>query len=853
MAQDDFTGAPSVQTQYQEARAAQVDPSAKIGGIKALGDAFGNFFNTASKSLSQLNSDVETERVQYIRDENKRIAEQGKADGLAGKDPDVLWSDRGAYHDAYTDSVATQTASQIGLKLQQKASEMPLDGSANFEDVAKQVIDDHLGSGTGDPRLDSLIRVKLYPIVTNMAGTMQEQVHQGVERNMTNSISQSAVSDLYSPTGFTTDSWNTARSRFLSVTQGDVGTADKLMVASMAQGVQNAYQGAAVLKAAADSGWAKDNPQAYADLSEKVMSRMGHPHSFEGLQALTQWQSANMAASLNPLTPPSFWVQQIAQYHSLDSQYGLGLQELGPVMERARQAAKTKAAVNTFAWAVTNDASGEATANHFGVSKADVVDKSMPQWMVQQAGDHFPELANTLNPNTGELNPLQDPKAVDQFVQMVSNPSVAKSSGAGMPAMYKTAISRALTGNDPVAAGQAFDLFDKLRAQVGDSALDGYIDGDEARMRYRAMRLAAGGFPDRTSLAKYMMENRIDSKTLGDAYDKQDVGGIARVLYPSKKPDDIKTLFSKDRDSLLLKAVHRDGFFTNPHVAMTADDENEFNGLFISAAAHLKSVGVDDSTEALKQAADVFAKTRIARPGPDGNVIMQRDVWDGRGQKVGDPLNAAPDHPYSVTKGYAPMYAPVPITNAFGTVEDPLKLARQSLNDMQARAPGVFGDSAGLYLGPPEANTGLSPVMKTGSLAPVQFVPGQNVAVLRKYDPVAEAGGDPMAVANAQADKQIGDALGKKYQRLTSAQIPADPKEAEKFFRDTFGDGVVVRRMPSGAWGLYKGYTIDGTQAAADKALKDKGAQYVKDAPNRDLMKQAQGMSFGNGAAIPGI
>jgi hypothetical protein len=826
MAQDEFTGAPSVQTQYQEARPAQVDPSAKVGGIKALGDAFGNFFSNSAKSLAQLNSDVETERVQYIRDENKRISEQGKADGLQGKEADVLWSDRGAYHDAYTDAVATQTASEVSRKLQGAALDMPLDGSANFEDVAKKVIDEHLGAGTGDPHLDSLIRVKLFPTVKNMQGTMQEQVHQGVEKNMTNSISQAAVSDLYSPTGFTTDSWNSGRSKFLAVTHGDVAMADKLMVASMATGVQNAFQGAAVLKAAGESGWAEQNPQAYSELSEKISTRMTHPHSFEAQQALTGWQADNMAASMNPLTPTSYWVSQIQKFHSLDSQYGLGIQYLAPVMEAAKQAAKVKADVNTFSWAITNGATADATATHFGVGKDKIIDQSMPSWITQQAGDHFPELANTLNGSTGELRPLQDPKAVSQFVQMIANPAVRDASGSGMPSMYKTQMGQALSGNDPVAAGRAFDFYDQLRAQVGDGQLDRYFSDDEARLRYRAMRLVSGNYPDRTAAAKFMMENRVDAKTLADAYDKRDVTGIAKVLYPTKKPEEIQTMFSKDRDGMLLKAVGRDGFFRNPHVSMTADDENEFNGLFVSAAAHLKSVGVDDPKQALQIATDAYAKSRIARPGPDGNVIMQRDVFNGAGRVVGAPLNSDPSHPYSVTKGYAPMYAPVPIKNSFGVVEDPLKLARSSLDDMQKRAPGVLGDSAGLYLGAPEANTGLSPVMKTGSLAQVQFVPGQDVAVMREFNRVDQTVQDPFWRATAEADNQL---LGSKTQsHLVTTKVPTDTKEAEKFFRDTFGDGVIVRRMPSGAWGVYKGYTIEGTTAAAEKARADKSNDYER-------------------------
>ncbi|MDR5812016.1 hypothetical protein QCE62_00240 [Caballeronia sp. LZ033] len=836
MAQDEFTGAPSVQTQYQEARAAQVDPSTKVGGIKALGDAFGNFFNNTQKTLTQLNSDVETERVQYIKDENKRISEQGKADAISGKDRDVLWSDRGAYNDAYTDSLATQTASQIGLKLQDAALKMPLDGSANFEDVAKKVIDEQLGQGTGDAQLDSLIRVKLFPTVKNMQGSMQEQVHQTVEKNMTNSISQSAVADLYSPTGFTTDSWNSGRSKFLSVTHGDTAQADKLMIASMAQGVQNSYQGAAVLKAANDSGWAAQNPEAYADLSEKVMTRMTHPHSFEAQQALTGWQADNMAASMNPMTPASYWVNQIAKFHSLDSQYGLGIQYLAPVMEAAKQAAKVKADVNTFSWAITNGATAEATAAHFGVGKDKIIDQSMPSWITQQAGDHFPELANTLNGSTGELRPLQDPKAVTQFVQMISNPAVRDASGAGMPAMYKTQMGQALSGNDPVAAGRAFDFYDQLRAQVGDAQIDRYFSDDEARLRYRAMKLVAGNYPDRTSAAKFMMENRIDSKTLADAYDKRDVGGIAKVLYPSKKPEEIQTMFTKDRDGMLLKAVGRDGFFKNPHVSMTADDENEFNGLFVSAAAHLKSVGVDDPKQALQIATDAYAKTRIARPGPDGNVILQRDTFSGAGRVVGAPLNSDPSHPYSVTKGYAPMYAPVPIKNAFGVVEDPLKLARQSLDDMQKRAPGVLGDSDGLYLGAPETSTGLSPVMKTGSLAQVQFAPGQDVAVMREFNRVDQTVQDPYWRATAEADDKLF--RSKTQSHLVTTKVPSDTKEAEKFFRDTFGDGVIVRRLPSGAWGVYKGYTIEGTTAAAEKARAEKETKFQSQAGIRQEWKE---------------
>lgn len=846
MAQDEFTGAPSVQTQYQEARAAQVDPSAKVGGIKALGDAFGNFFGNAQKSVAQVNSDVETERIQYIKDENKRIAEQGTADAIQGKDKDVLWSDRGAYNDAYTESVATQTAAQIGLKLQQKAMDMPLDGSANFEDIAKQTIEEHLGSGTGDPRLDSLIRVKLFPTVKNMAGTMQEQVHQGVEKNMTNSISQSVTSDLYSAQGFTTDSWNKGRASFLAVTHGDTPTADRLMIASMTQGVQNAYQGAAVLKAANDSGWAQQNPQAYAELSEKVASRMSHPHSFEAAQALTGWQSENMAASMNPLTPPSFWVGQVAKYHALDSQYGLGIQGLAPVIEMAKQAAKVKADVNTFEWAITSGATADATSAHFGVGKDKIIDQSMPSWMNKQAGDHFPELSNTLNGSTGELRPLQDPKAVTQFVQMISNPAVRDASGSGMPAMYKTQMGQALSGNDPVAAGRAFDFYDQLRAQVGDGQLDRYFNDDEARMRYRAMRLVAGNYPDRTSAAKFMMENRVDSKTLADAYDKRDVGGIVKVLYPSKKPEEIQAMFGKDRDGLLLKAVGRDGFFKNPHVAMSADDENEFNGLFISAASHLKSVGVDDPAQALKQASDQFAKTRLARPGPDGNVILQRDVFNGAGRVVGAPLNSDPDHPYSTTKGFAPMYAPVPVKNAFGVVEDPLKLARNSLDDMQKRAPGVLGDSDGLYMGPPEANTGLSPVMKTGSLVQVQFVPGQDVAVMRKHDRVAETVNDPYWKAAAEQDPR-----GRYYDKLDSAKVPADEAEASKFFRDTFGDGVIARRLPSGAWGVFKGYTIEGTTAAAEKARADKETKFQSQAGLREEWKQLKSGTGYEGQVFP--
>ncbi|WP_249175967.1 hypothetical protein ACSC95_07390 [Burkholderia vietnamiensis] len=802
----DVTAAAGVTTTRAQATAARVDASGQVSAIQSLANSFGGFFGNLQGDLQRVNAATEQARVADIHKENEALAKQAQADQAAGRAPDEAHANRESYWNAYQQSFAQNQAFEMQQELSTRLRDMPKDGSVSPEDVAKGVWKDFYGAGTGDADFDSALVGRFTPAAQTMVAQASEQVAQTQEQNHALEIQNSANAQINSPQGLSEAGFATLEQRVLALTRGDQTLADK-MIGGFMGSVRNKTQALGLLNALEQSGWADRNPVAYDKMSHDAVQQIQTVKSIQAAQEVDGVRLAAIALTMNPGATPDDWAALLYQAHRVDANHGVGMDSFGHVFEGLQAAAKQKAVVNYMSLAERGENGTHnihTVAAVHGVDPAEAVKKSWDPYIIEKlkedGGRRFPALAASMQGNAGLPDPLASDQAGADFVGLITAPGIRDISDGTMPPRIQRDLTSAIKSGDPDRASRAWRVMDRIHDIVGDHAFGQYLGkDDEASGMYWGVKALAPTNGDVSQVYKAIRDGGMDSKVL----EKVGNGGSINwePLLPGKKQADVDVAVNKAMGKAMLDDVGRKGLIWNPATSMSSDLRQQFQGIVIQQLMAQRANGKVDLDTAVANAATVFKGTRMATVGMNGAVKIIEDPFNGKGRGWASPLNSSPDHPYSTAKGYPGIYSSFPMvgfsepsykTGMAGLVsnlfrrrreEDPFKTAQQDLADLSKRLPGLVPDAAGLSLKRPD-HVGLSEIHDSMD-NPIILYAGQKLTVLAKEAAVDEVPFDPnnpdMALREVQQRRGGGEVLG---------EVPADPKEAAKFFKDNLPPGV---------------------------------------------------------------
>ncbi|KVD43400.1 hypothetical protein WK57_11240 [Burkholderia ubonensis] len=847
----DVTAAPSMQTTPAQAVAPRVDASGQASAMQALSNSFGGFFSNLQGDLQRVNSATEQARVADIHQENEALAKKAQADQAAGRTPDEAFANRESYWNAYQQSFATNQAFDMQQELSQRLREMPLDGSVSAQDVAKGVWKDFYGAGTGDHDFDSALVSRFAPAAQTMVAQANEQVAQTQEKNQALEIQNSANAQINSPQGLSEAGYATLEQRTLALTRGDQALSDK-MIGSFMGSVRNKTQALGLLNVLEKSGWADRNPVAYDKMSQEAVRQIQTVKSVQAAQEVDGVRLAAVALQMNPGATPDDWAGLLYQAYRVDANHGVGMDKFSHVITGLEASAKQKAVVNYMSLAERGENGTHnihTVATLHGVDPAEAVKKSWDPYMIlklrEDGGQRFPALAASVQGNAGFPNPLASDQAGAEFVGLVTAPGIRDISDGTMPPRIQKDLSSAIKSGDPDRATRAWRIMDRIHDIVGDHAFGQYLGkDDEASAMYWGVKSIAPTNGDVSQVYKAIRDGGMDAKLL----EKVGAGGSINwePLLPGKKPADVDQAVDKAMNKAMLVDVGRDGLIWNPNTSMSSDLRHQFHGVVIQQLMAQRANGQVNLSAAVTNAATVFLGTRMATIGMNGTVKIIEDPFSGKGRAVASPLNASPDHPYSITKGYAPIYSSFPMRNAANEQEDPFKTALDDLKGLGKALPGIVPDASGLSLKRPD-RTGLSEIHDSLD-NPIILHAGQKIAVRNRDTTVV-----PGAAAVPDVAGGVVASGNPRTGSLIQGEVPADPKAALKFFKDNLPPGVFAIYDPEhNQYTLNYGFRLEVTEAKAAQMRADRAKMFRSMAPvNRAFIENAESMMGHAPALLP--
>ncbi|KVU68939.1 hypothetical protein WK72_14545 [Burkholderia ubonensis] len=847
----DATAAPSMQTTQAQAVAPRVDASGQVSAIQALSNSFGGFFSNLQGDLQRVNAATEQARVADIHQENEALAKKAQADQAAGRAPDEAFTNRESYWNAYQQSFAANQAFDMQQELAQRLREMPLDGSVSAQDIAKGVWKDFYGAGTGDHDFDSALVSRFMPAAQTMVAQANEQVAQTQEKNQALEIQNSANAQINSPQGLSEAGFATLEQRTLALTRGDQPLADK-MIGSFMGSVRNKTQALGLLNVLEKSGWADRNPTAYDRMSQEAVRQIQTVKSVQAAQEVDGVRLAAVALQMNPRATPEDWANLLYQAHRVDANHGVGMDKFGSVLSGLEASAKQKAVLNYMALAergVNGTHNIHTIASLANVDPAEAVKQSFDPYMIQKlhedGGQRFPALLSSMQGNAGKPDPLASDQAGAEFVGWVTAPGIRDISDGTMPQRIQQDLTSAIKSGDPDRATRAWRVMDRIHDIVGDHAFGQYLGkDDEASAMYWGVKAVAPTNGDVSQVYKAIRDGGMDARLL----EKIGAGGSINwePLLPGKKQADVDQAVDKAMDKAMLKDVGRDGFIWNPNTSMSSDLRHQFQGIVIKQLMAQRANGQVNLDTAVQNAATIFKGTRMATIGMNGTVKIIEDPFNSKGRAVDSPLNGSPDHPYSVTKGYAPIYSSFPLVNAANEQEDPFKTAQRDLKGLSKALPGIIPDASGLSLKRPD-RTGLSEIHDSLD-NPVILHAGQKIAVRNRDTTVV-----PGAAAAPGAAGGAAAAGNPRTGSLVQGEVPSDPKAAAKFFKDNLPPGVFAVYDPEhNQYTLNYGFRVEVGEAKAAAMRADRAKNFRSMAPvNKAFMENAASMTGQAPAFLP--
>lgn len=825
--QPDVSPAATVRTNQTDAIAAQVQGQGSA--LSAVGVALSGFFGTAAKTAEQIGEIEHREQMVEIERQNKARAEAGLADQAMGRERDSSLSQYQAYKGAYDVAVADSTANKMAQDLAVKLRDLPNDGSVDPRAAATEYLKSEIGPGTGDPAIDGRMVWAAKQKADMLVAQKAEHIAQTIESNIAETITNDVTGKMLSQKGVTTGQVEVWHKQFLDLAKGNTVAADKMFEGALGNAIQNDGHAMSTLAAMRESGYAKRNPDSYLRLSEKAFHQTNKIKSFragEEVQTLNGEYAAAAAEYHNAglIMPTPVFLGFMHRAAVIDSNHGVG-QAAFPWRSSGvfRENIKKQAEVNTILNTLNGvQATGDLrqSVNETGTELGKEIKKNYvaasAQWIAQNS-NRFPELNRTMT-SAGLPQPLATVGTATEYGRMLASPKEQSAFAYTVDDTTKSLIHSGLMGSDVNETIKAVTLLNEVaNGPNADLMLKGLI-GDKEQARFDVIRrMTAGGTRDIETAVRATVSDKDVEREMANEQESGTVIFSKLLRDPERKHTDIENDIQARAGEALKERIGRDDWFGELNVNISGSALKSLN---LSIADHLREQArtlkggtKPDLNAAIDFAVKKTAQSFVPLPVQGNTMSLVRDPYGGRGR--------SPDQEIATYNGVK-VYSGARMTVG-GKEEDPLetfmKLDRKALHKLlptflgDKHAPqgwerftllGTLGPDAdpgsaeSIYLLPPDAKSGLHPVMKPGG-EPLMFAPGSK-AVFR-------------------------NASGK----VEELEIPEDRKAAFDFLSSKLPKGFFPLEGAGGIFRVQYGYRLT---TSADEILKDLFQRRVDAAAN---------------------
>lgn len=768
--------APSVRTDPYRPTAAQRTSDAQP--LEAIGSALGAFFNAGQQALQHVDAVNHQQDLIQIERENQALQKQAVADQELGKPQDPRYADRHAYAGTYQTSAADAHAFDLSQGLRDLMAKQPLDGSVDLTKVARDYFKTQVGSGTGNPDYDARLLSQFSKSADQQIAQYSEAQRATVLQNSTNEVVQQFTQRVLSPEGITTPQFAEMRERIGNLVHGDATLRDKIAMSAIEGAVFNDGQGQGVLRAMQELGLDKSEPDYFRRISRVVLKRTNEVKTFDAGQQVQQFNldmALERSQYAHGVLPPNRVLDFAQRAMDIDRIHGVGMEPFQSLFAAWNHGIEKEAAVNLYLAARSGQYQTQDSthvASRFGKAPSVVLSEHYDAGMSQDASALFPALAASRD-GTGLVRPLSSDESVRSFSAYVLDKGTRAASQDTMSDTYKAEMGNPLIGRDPALMERSFNFYNALsKGGMTKDQLHRYFPNEQAENTFWAMRFMSNGDRGMKQIAKDLVDFPYDAKDLESVTRSGhiDLAAAARRGGVAGRPEDIDKKISQERSDALLESSGRKKWFGNAPVGFNSNESAVFDALLLDQFQIQRrargSINLDDAIKAVAGQTGKY----IVVPGFDGALQAIRDPFKGAGRTMLHPLNEGADHPLSIAKGYAPIYAPgTRMTNALDEVEDLVVNWAEDAAAAHKAFPGKIASHDKLYLEPPNT-LGLSQV-KDGTGQRIQFGPGEEVALRT----------GPGSLFNSR-------------EGLSRASVPIDPREASEFFRKNLGPGWYVQR-----------------------------------------------------------
>lgn len=744
-ANTDVNPAARVQTDRAQATAAVVQGQGSAFG--ALGGTLSNFFGTAAKTVEQIGEIEHREDLVEIERQNQARAEQALADRAAGRAPDPKLMQYQAYKGAYDRAVADSTANAMSQDLAVKLREMPNDGSVDPKAAAADFLKEQIGAGTGDAAVDGRMVWATKQKADAMVAQKREVIAQTQESNIAETIRNDITGKMMSQKGVTVDQTNVWHGQILALTKGDVAKADRLFEDSLGNAIMNDGHAAATLAALRESGYATRNPDSYLRLNEKAFhqtNRIKSQKAAEEVQTLNGEYTARAAEFQNAglVMPTGEYLEFMNRAKTIDSRHGTGQGAFHWLGSGAfRQSVQKQAKVNTILNTLNGvQATGDLrqsvneTGTEIGKEIKENFVAASAAW-IQQNSSRFPALNANLT-GAGLPQPLANRDTAREYGRMLGSPKEQAAFGYQVDDTTKGIITTGLMGSDVNQTISAVTLLNEVsNSPNGDLMLKGLL-GDKEAARFDVIKRMAATRDIETAV-RATLADKDQADEMAHEQSSGSVNFPKLLRDPDRKSAEIDDAIQARAGERLKERLGRDDWFGE---VTTNISGQAYKALTLGVADHLREQQrtLKGGTRPDLNAAIDFATKQLGSkfvPLPiQGNTLsLVLDPYGGRGRTPGQEIAT-----YNGTKVYAGerMYIG-------GKEEDPvetfMKIDRKAIHKA---LPGFLGDAVSgpgdwtrnmgnaesIYLLPPDAKTGLHPVMAPGGM-PLMMQSGSTISV----------------------------------------------------------------------------------------------------------------------------
>lgn len=770
--------APGVTTVQSKATAAQFTNDGRA--LEAIGTALGSFFNAGAKALETVDDVNHREELVQIERENQALAKQAVVDQELGRGMNPATSNRRSYAEAYQTSAADNHAFELAQGLRAVMAKQKLDGSVDLSKVARDYFKEQVGGGTGVPDYDARLLSQFSKSADQQIAQFTEAQRATVLQNTTNETIQQFTQRVLSPEGITTPQFAEMRDRIGALVHGDTVTRDKILMSAIAGAVQNDGQGTSVLRAMQELGLDKTEPEHFNRISGEILKRTNAVKTFDAGMAVQNYQNElALTRSQYPqgILPPEKIAEFAQRWHAIDSVHGVGMHGSG-LQEMWSRGTERAAAVNLWNVAYrgdlrTQDSSRVAAA--YGKAPATVLSEHYDAAMSATAAQFDPALAASRD-GTGLVRPSASDEATAAYARLIlaggPNGGHRAASQDTISDTYKAEMGRPLTGRDPALMERSFNFYSALsKGGLTKDQLHRYFPDEQSENTFWAMQIMSNGDRGIKQIAKDLVDRPYDAKDIADVARTGhiDLAAVARRSGVAGKPEEIDKKIAEARTSAILDSEGRKKWFGNAAVALDSNESAKFDALLLDQFQLQKRTRGSIDLDAAIKAVAVQTGKYLMVPGYDGALQAMRDPFKGAGRTMLHPLNEDPSHPLSVSKGYAPIYAPgSKVVNAVGDEEDLVVTWAEDAAKAHEVFPGL-PEGSELYLERPN-QLGLSSV-RTETGEAIQFLPGKAFAV--------------RTGASSWWNSKAG---------LEVQTVPKDPQQAAEFFKRNLGPGWYVQR-----------------------------------------------------------